>query len=564
MDLDRRSDATFIPNLNFKVKSRKRLTLVFFSLMIFSCVTLLFELLSCSLDQFVSYSVKDRVTAPMEDGGSILLIPKISVNIGFVTACIGNQCVSRSDPAIPSSFAKLDAVYEAVSSDIATAYASVRDYFNVGYNFGEACASNRDIKAPRQISKLALASQILSIILLFCAVSCCVSILVQLRSRSSLYYSIDFSDGITESFSVVEDLDTLLKVLLAESNRHWYTVMGLYATVLLNFVFSLSVMSSFLGLFFRPGCLNGFCSSFEDAMNLLELEDGMDPIGFSCSRGNSFKLSIVSFALSTALAIAIVCLFLFFFFEARRRQVQEYISHLLEIREIKEFQLASAAKKINSNPLSDSFSTMMIPRMLFSVEHSPSQHRRHSPQEKRFYAQASIVPSEAEDNELSDLAEKGVNEEGNRMTSVSNLVGAAGEGNETQESIVPRGNFEDRSIQAVLPEAHSQRNPSIKIVELLLSEEEDRSEIYRAAQMDLFLRIRRMDRVEKLPGLHAFISSLKTSLSKRSTTGLPLFHEGSFSSATNPIQATSTGEFVDAVAGDSVWEASFRGRRNRI
>lgn len=564
MDFDGRSDASFFSALSLKVNSRKKLTITFFSLMIFSCVTLLFEILSCSLDQFVTYSVKDRVTAPTEDGGTTLLIPQISVSIGFITACIGHQCVSRSDAAIPSSFATSEALFPVVSSDIVVAYASVRRYFNVGFNFAEACATQSTVEVSSNISKLALAAQILSIILLFCAVLCCASILVQLRSRTSLYYSIDWSDGIIESFIVLEELESLLNVLLIESERHWHSVMGLYATVLLNFFASLTVMCSFLGLFMRPGCTNGFCSSFEEAIHVLEDQDGMDPIAFTCSRGNSFKLSIVGYALSTVLAIATVCLFIFLFFDAKRRQVQEYIAHLLENREIKQFQLASTTKKKHLNPLSESLNTMMQSRILFSEEYCSPQHKRYLLPKKDLSAKPSFAPSEDGDNELRKLAKKEAYEERNVTTSEINRVYAVGQGNETNESIVSRGSSENRSSHAVLPEAPSQEETSVKMVELFLLEEADRSEIYRAAKMDLFRRIRRMERMENLPGLHASISSWKSALLNEGTTALPLFQMDAFSSVSNPLQGGSNSEFVDAVAGDSVLEASYRGRRSRI
>lgn len=532
MRLDGHAEPAVLAPLLPRVKSKKVLRIIFFILVLFSCITLFFALLSCSLDQIVVYSFPRNIVTTGTDGKSVLLIPQLSAVIGFDNSCIGQQCFRRKDVGVPSALRPADS-FSSLPSEVQIAYIRVRNYFDIGYNFGAVCTTDMETVSQESLAKLALASQILSIVCLLFIVIASMYLLIQLQSYNSLYYSLDRVTPLLESATSFEELDQVVHRVLKESRLNLRSVTCLYVATVLNIIFTTFAMASFLSMLMRRGCPDGFCSSFTEDMNELGLAVGVEDLNFSCENGVSFSFSILIFVLSALFAIATIVVRIFISADEKRCHIHEFILHIVETREMKRAELELNPVEA-CNPLSSPASQATNSLPSFSSRETVPQIRVETPPrptavnwvENLSCVEKPVERTGSEERQCNVVPLGAVFE-----SSVGDYVCPVTLTDATKKLFGTPHDGKTAAHHSYVSEGAFESKVSSKMFQLLLLEEEDRDEILQRAEVDLFRRIHQMGAEAVLPFTNASIVAWRNEVSSSHTPSNPLIADHFLSSS---------------------------------
>lgn len=302
-------------------------------LMLLSCAALILTLVGCSLDQLVFYSVNKSVVY-VDGSYRVELIPQTQVDIGFVTSCVNFRCFSRGSIEVPDLFNTGDVIESNVHVDkyVYFSYAAAKRFFNVGFNFGEACASHKEEGSPRSTSQMAIAMLILVILtLFFILVGCCV-LFRQLSNPNSYYHKLHREYLVCDTSIAPAYLDSVVRVILWEERVVRYSTRVFVVCGFLTFAFSLCSLCGSLMLYWRPGCTKGFCSAFQRAMTVLGNQKNVSPPNTTCRYGITIYLTITIFVLAATLFILILGFLFHVWRDNSARKVNEAIQYLVGLQ----------------------------------------------------------------------------------------------------------------------------------------------------------------------------------------------------------------------------------------
>lgn len=489
------------------------------------------------------------------------MIPAISVVVGFVNSCFGYQCFSRTDVDIPSVIHPADSFLD-LPPQVQVAYIKARSFFDVGYNFGVGCNGDLDEASQESIAKLALACQILSVVSLFCLVVSCMYIYIQLRSRTSVYYSFDRLGSVLEPSSSVEELEEAADKMLSESRWHMYSITCVYATALLNMIFVSCAMASFLSMYTRKGCSSGFCSAFREKIKELSRVVGIANPYFSCNMGLSVAFSIITFTLSAVLAIATVVVRIFFSVDDKQRHVHEFILHLVETCEIKRNEVAlNSMQEPNpfSSPIEDSkmIAPLTSKKALSHAVATSGQRLRTCSWVEAMGSTVPPLPDGIVEYDKNILPQGAVFE-----SSVGDYVCPIGEG-ESKELQNTEYDREGMTSKSQFVEQHEKKVPT-KLLQLFLLEEEDREDIQETATMELYRRIRQIEKESMLEFSNPSIIAWKKATSPCHSPLHPFASDELHATSVGIREAGSNSYVVSSAAsGQSVPNVVRRGRRKK-
>lgn len=307
----------------------------FFTLLLLwiSMVTLVFAMTAGSLDELVVFGVKRNVLY-MGSRVPLLLIPKVKANVGFIYSCLGYQCYHRSDIDVPDVLPATEEVANAEHLDryIYYTYATVRSYFNIGYNFGEACASDKSSASVTHMSRVSLAMLVLLVLSLLVISVGGFVLFRQLSNPYSVYHKLNRRDLVCNPTISDSFLNAVVNTILREEKVLRYVLRIFLICGFLSFAFALCSLCGVLLLYFRPGCASGFCSSFTRAVKALGAQNQVSSITTECHYGSSFYITIVFFALTIVLFILILVFCIHIWRDNSKRKVTEAIQYLVELQ----------------------------------------------------------------------------------------------------------------------------------------------------------------------------------------------------------------------------------------
>eukprot|EP00796_Vickermania_ingenoplastis_P004927 gene4927-3538_t len=313
-------------------------------IILLSNVSLLFVLVSCSMDQVVQFSVNGNVVFH-----SVVLIPKTAAEVGFARSCIAYQCYRRSDVGVPPLLARPEKLIEMMQMDnyALHSYAEAMNFFNIGYNFAVSCGTDSRVEAPRSISRLVLASHILLIVCLTVIFIGAAVLFRQLGDEAGLYHNLSRKHLIYHPGASRAYLEDVVSRIVHECRVSWCTMRLFLLCGFLSFAFALCALCGSLAIIWRPGCSQGFCSAFNAKITQLAQQLAVDPVGSSCGFGISVYLCIAFFTLVTVLFLTIVGFFVHVWMDDRRRKVDEAISYLMELRMSVQEEPPSAGQRVS-------------------------------------------------------------------------------------------------------------------------------------------------------------------------------------------------------------------------